>query len=127
MRKKSFSKEMSFEKVAILSLFVISSVLSLKDFERCDVGKGKIVTKLSNLSYTCPKHNEIFRMKWFIRQYFPYFEVSTNRFKIQLGKSCFSYKNIYHINISFQTTRMITLESGLMMQIVISMVIQELF
>ncbi|KAL5287715.1 hypothetical protein ACFFRR_008549 [Megaselia abdita] len=78
--------------ITVLSVAIIFSCLglqipgslALKDFERCDVGKGIITTNLKNLEYNCPKKNEVFRIKWFHRQFYPYFEATYKNYIIKV-------------------------------------------
>lgn len=79
---------MSFSKVLIFSfafLIILNFVKSLKDFEKCNVGKNSITTNLQNLEFNCPKHNEIFRIKWFMRNYYPYFVVKEGQKHIEMS------------------------------------------
>lgn len=61
---------------ALLSLLSASLVVSLKDFESCDIGKGKVRTPLWNLANNSPKPNEVFRFKWYHHKRYPYFTAS---------------------------------------------------
>ncbi|KAL5287718.1 hypothetical protein ACFFRR_008550 [Megaselia abdita] len=78
--------------ITVLSVAIIISCIilqipgsvALKDFERCDVGKGIIKINLKNLEYNLPKKNEVFRIKWFHRQFYPYFEASYKNYIIKV-------------------------------------------
>lgn len=40
-------------------------ILSLQDFERCNVGYYRASNLLSDFEYNCPKSKEVFRFKWY--------------------------------------------------------------
>lgn len=56
--------------------FTIANCSNLVDLERCDIGDRIVQQNLKKFAYNYPKHNELLRLKWYVQEHPPYFNIS---------------------------------------------------